>query len=182
MATHKDFGSAFNAMYRQIARAQRSLPAILANEGTKFFLSNFAMSGFTDIGFQPWAPRKQFTPDGKRIKKFNKKKLLVKTGRLRRAVNSSVREKSMNQIVWSIDPNEVPYAYVHNEGAIVYRKPHKRKVSTGSKKEGERAFKKHNVGATSFKMPRRHFMGNSAFLNARFKLRIKEVYTKSFNG
>jgi len=116
MATHTSFNSAFKSMYRKLNSVQRSLPGVLANEGTKFFVSNFDLGGFTDVGFRAWKPRKQFTSNGKRIKKFNKKKILVKTGRLRRAVNNSVKEKSFRQIVWRIDPGAVPYAARHNEG------------------------------------------------------------------
>lgn len=174
MGQHKDFNSAFKSMYRKMASVQKSLPTILANEGTKFFVSNFDLSGFTDVGFQPWKPRKD------KSKKVSKKKILVKTGRLRRAVNNSVREKSYRKIVWRVDPGEVPYAHVHNNGDVVYKKAHKRKISTGSKKVGERAFKMHNVSGTSFKMPRRHFMGKSEFLSKRFRLRIKQVYVKAF--
>lgn len=116
MGTHTSFDSAFKSMYRKMASVQRSLPGILANEGTKFWISNFDSEGFTDVGFQHWKPRKQFTTGGRRIKKFNKKKLLIKSGRLRRAVNNSVKEKSFKQIVWRVSKDEVPYAARHNEG------------------------------------------------------------------
>lgn len=189
MATHKNFGSAFKAMYRKLQSIQSSLPTALANEGTKFFISNFDMEGFTDVGFQAWKPREN---------KKSKRKILVKSGRLKRAVNKSVKEKTFKRIVWKIDTTEVPYAKVHNDGEIVYRKAHKRtatiydsvkvyKTDKNGKivmrrKKVKVAGSRHNVSASSFKMPRRHFMGKSEFLNRRFRLRIKQAYAKALNN
>lgn len=154
MAVHKDFNSAFKAMYRKISSVQSILPNVLANEGTKFFVSNFELEGFTNIGFDAWTPRKTKSKKGK-------KKILVQSGRLRRAVNKSVKEKTFKRIVWEVNKSEVPYASVHNNGGAIYRNSRKK--------------------TTIFNMPRRHFMGKSEFLNKRFKLRIKEAYAKAFN-
>jgi len=188
MAVHSTFSSAFKVLYRKIDKVKSDLPTVLANEGTKFFVSNFDLEGFTNVGFSAWKPRKV------KPKKGNKK-ILVQSGRLRRAVSKSVTEKSFKRIVWRVNKSEVPYAEVHNNGEIVSRKPHKRtatiksKIKTASFKNGKLRHStktislmgaRHNVSASTFKMPRRHFMGKSEFLNKRFKLRIKEAYVKAF--
>jgi phage gpG-like protein len=195
MAVHKDFNSAFRALYRKISSVQSTLPNVLANEGTEFFVSNFELEGFTDVGFDAWTPRKTKS-------KKSKKKILVQSGRLRRAVNKSVTEKSFKRIVWQVNKSEVPYASVHNNGEtinkgasskVLYFRDTSTNIETrkvtgvfaSNKKGTKKIFRatrgmKVNIGAHSIQMPRRHFMGKSEFLNKRFKLRIKEIYAKAF--
>jgi len=155
MATHKNFTSAFKALYRRIESVKKDLPSVLANEGTKFWLSNFDKEGFQDVGIKAWKiPERKIpgTPSYKYPKKKGLsrrvKKTLIGTGKLRRAVNSSVKEKSFKRIVWRIG-SEVPYAARHNEGL-----------------KG---------------MPKREFMGESRRLNNIFRGRITQVYKKAFS-
>jgi len=192
MGVHKTFGGAFKAMYRQLSSVQSSLPRVIANEGTKFFVSNFQLEGFTNVGFDHWQPRKP-------TKKINRKKILVRSGRLRRAVNNSNTERNFKRVVWRISKGEVPYAAVHNEGAngIQRVKSHDRgkfkneKVGTGvysvkTKKERKKTVTT-KVGSSRvlnftrrMNIPKRKFMGQSEFLNRRFRLRIKQAYIKAF--
>jgi phage gpG-like protein len=99
-------------MYRKISSVKSSLPTVLANEGTKFFVGSFTQQGFTDTSFNAWKPRKLVKG---RLKNTNRR-ILVKTGRLRRAVNNSVKEKSFKRIVWNVNNSEVPYAGYQNYG------------------------------------------------------------------
>jgi len=112
MAVHSTFSSAFKVLYRKIDKVKSDLPTVLANEGTKFFVNTFNQQGFTDNTFKAWKPRKLVKG---RLKNTNRK-ILVKTGRLRRAVNNSVKEKSFKRIVWRVNKSEVPYAEYQNFG------------------------------------------------------------------
>ena len=151
MGTHKNFNSAFKAMYRKLNSVKSSLPNVIANEGTRFFISSFDNEGFTDGTLKKWeTPQRKI--QGTKAFKYPKKKdlgrrtrkTLVKTGTLKRAVNNSVTQKSFKKIVWRVD---LPYAYVHNNG------------------EG--------------KMPERKFMGESKTLNTIFKRKIILAYKKA---
>lgn len=108
MAIHKNFTSAFRALDRRIASVKRSLPTEIAATGTRFFVENFDKQGFQDATLVPWSPRKNNSQAGRKI--------LIKSGRLRRAVNRSVREKTYRRVIWRITSSEVPYAARHNDG------------------------------------------------------------------
>lgn len=155
MGVHKDFGSAFQSMYRKIGSVKNTLPSVLANTGTNFFVENFDKEGFVDNTVQKWKTPKRRIPGTKEYK-YPKhrdlgrrtRKTLVGTGKLRRAVNNSAKEKSIKRIVWRVG-SEVPYARRHNEGIGV---------------------------------PKREYMGESKELNRRFKKKIIQAYNKAFNG
>lgn len=114
MATHSSFKGAFRALYSKLRSVQSSLPGKIAKEGTRFWISNFDLSGFTDVAFSPWQKRKEIK--GKSGIRGNKRKLLVKSGALRRAANNSAKEITFRRVVWQISKNEIPYAARHNYG------------------------------------------------------------------
>ncbi len=152
MAVHKTFSGAFKALYRRLGSAQNTLPPILANEGTRFFVGNFDKEGFDDGTVKKWAVPKRRIPGTKEYKYPKKKdlgrrtrKTLVKSGKLKRAVNNSVTLRTFKKIIWNV--KDIPYAHRHNEG------------------EG---------------MPKREFMGESKTLNAIFKRKIIQVYRNTF--
>lgn len=157
MAVHNSFNSAFKAMYKKLGQVEKTLPKVLGNEGTNFFLSNFDKEGFQDDGLKKWKePQRKIV--GTKAYKYPKKKdlgrrtrkTLVKTGKLKRAVNASRKETNYKRIVWRIPSTVVPYAARHNYGL-----------------DG---------------MPKRHFIGESRTLNKIFKKRIIEAYKKGLNG
>lgn len=158
MGVHKTFDSAFKSMYRKIGAVDRSLPSVLANVGTNFFIENFDKEGFQDgAAIDRWSWPERKIPGTKSYKYPKKKdlgrrtrKILVKRGKLKRAVNKSVKEKSHKRIVWRVDRNEVPYAARHNYGL-----------------DG---------------MPQRKYMGESRELNRRFRRKIVEAYKKGLNN
>jgi len=123
MAQHATFDAAFKAMYRRIASVQNTLPTVLANEGVNFFVGNFDKEGFVDVSIEKWKTPERKIP-GTSAYKYPKKKdlgrrtkkILIKSGKLKRATNNSVSEKSFKKIVWRINPVYFPYAYRHNEG------------------------------------------------------------------
>ena len=149
MATHKTFSGAFKALYKRMESVQRDLPSVLANEGTKFWLGNFDKEGFDDGGVKSWKVPERRIP-GTSSYKYPKskglsrriKKTLIGTGKLRRAVNNSVKEKTFKRIVWRVG-SEVPYAARHNEGL---NKMPKREFMGESKTLNKR-FKQRIIGA-----------------------------------
>lgn len=154
MAIHSSFGSAFRAMHRRLESVTNTLPSVIANEGTRFWVGNFDKEGFEDSGVQRWQTPKRRIPGTAEFRYPKKKglsrrvkKTLIGTGKLRRAVNASVKERTMKKVVWKVG-REVPYAARHNEGL-----------------NG---------------MPKREFMGESKELNKRFKRKIIQAYNKAF--
>lgn len=196
MATHSNFSSAFKSMYRKLQSTQRTLPSVLANVGTNFFISNFDKEGFQDDSLERWKPRQA---KGKVKKKDQTRKILVKSGKLKRAVNKSVKEKSFKRIVWQV--SGIPYAAVHNDGfkGLQYVKSYSRDL-IGKKKEatGTYSIKTRKVNTRTVKyvkgqsvvsehvrqinIPQRKFMGPSRTLNTLFRKKIIEAYKKSLNG
>ena len=104
-------------MYRKLQSVQSSLPTVLANEGTRFFVSSFDKEGWDGKSWKvpqrkiPGTPAYKY-PKNKGLGRRTRQ-TLVKSGKLRRAVNSSVKQKTFKKIVWNVD---LPYAARHNEG------------------------------------------------------------------
>lgn len=141
-------------MYRKLQSVQSSLPTVLANEGTRFFVGSFDKEGWDGKSWKVPQRRIAGTPAFKYPKNKDlgrrTKRTLVKTGNLRRAVNNSVKQKTFKRIVWNVDTGtRYNYAAVHNEG----------------------------LG----KIPQRRFMGESKTLNAIFKRKILQAYNRGLN-
>lgn len=88
-------------------------PVILGDAGTKLFVSSFSKQGYGDDTVQKWAKRKKET------KKTEGKPILVGTGRLRRAVNGSLKILGKGKLVWRV---YLPYAQIQNEGGVIQKK------------------------------------------------------------
>jgi phage gpG-like protein len=123
----------FDRVLSNFNKLKTTLPVVIANEAQNFFAKSFQQGGFTDKSFKAWEPR------AKETKKTVGKAILVKTGKLRRAVQNSIREKTFSKIRLMIDGATIPYASVHNNG--------------------ERAGR-----GAGFQMPQRKFIGDSAEL------------------
>lgn len=100
----------FDRVIRNMERLKTTLPVILANEAQNFFAGSWKSQGFIDKSLNPWAPR------AKETKKTKGKAIMVSTGKLRRAVQNSIREKSFRKIRLVIDGGSIPYAARHNNG------------------------------------------------------------------
>jgi len=133
---------------KQIASNIRSkmastIPQLMKDMALEHFDNSFRNQGFTDIGFQPWKPRKAekrvvFLGSRKRARGKDSaanRAILIRSGRLRRSIKARMAGKS---IIFSSD---LPYAQIHNEGGRAGRK-------------------------LSAKIPRRRFAGRSAMLEA----------------
>lgn len=100
----------FSRVLQNMSKLKNDLPVLLANETQNFFASSWKNSGFTDNTLTKWDKRKKET------KKSTGKQIMVSTGKLRRAVQNSIREKSWQKIKLVIDGSSIPYAKRHNEG------------------------------------------------------------------
>lgn len=177
-------------------KLQKSLTAFITVMGTdakNHFVKSFRNQGFTDENLRRWKARKGEISGG--IAKVSKKSkgsraILVKSGDLRRSIR--VVNKTINKVVLGSD---LPYAQLHNDGGIVYRRAHKRTATRtirirggysglgsekGRGKKMQIMGERHNVSASSFKMPKRQFIGHSRKLidQLRMKLdkRIQNVF------
>lgn len=110
----------FDRVKRNLDRVKKQVPTILANQAQNFFVESWKKQGWDDNGVKQWAVPKRRVPGTPEYEYPKKRGLsrrvkptLVKTGRLRRAVSHSIRQKTFNTIKLAVD---VPYAQYHNEG------------------------------------------------------------------
>lgn len=116
-------GFQFDKIITNLNRVKSEVPRKVANVTLNYFVRSWAKQGFDN---HSWLPRKMETP------KSQGKAILVGTGKLRRAVQGSLRLATWDKIQFVVD---LPYAGVHNYG-----------LSAGRGK--------------GFTMPQRKFMGD----------------------
>jgi phage gpG-like protein len=157
------------------------------SQGLRFFKSSFRKQGFTDKVFIPWRRRKN--DPNSHSAKFGRKRIkgraiLVQSGDLRRSIKGVARP---NEVVFSSD---LPYARIHNDGGTIShpggtgfipKKGGAVFISNSKRKELEAEGKKVLVTKPhKIKMPRRRFMGPSAFLmeelSAMAEKRLKKLW------
>jgi phage gpG-like protein len=172
--------SKFNTdkLKRKFEDMKRDLPTVLANQARGFFVGNFNRQSFTDQHPSPWAPRS--TNKGARNEG---RAILVKTGRLRRAVNSSLKQASFDRIAFSV--SGVPYAKIHNEGGVIHRRARTGILSFGKGGGFVNHKKAHfqqkvNVGEHDIVMPQRRFMGDSTILRGKQRITIRRAMANCF--
>ncbi len=135
----------FDQIIKKLEQAKSSLPKVLANDTKKFFLSSWQKQGWDDGVVKSWAPRKY-----NKNKRAAGRSILVKSGALRRAVNTSLKSETFDNIKFSVD---LPYAQIHNDGLTM--------------KNDKR-------------MPQRKYMGDSASLRKIQKQKIQYSIDKIF--
>ena len=140
----------FDKVVARFKFKKRDLPTLIANDSRNFFLQGFKKQGWDDGVVKAWKERKDSN---------STKPILVKTGKLRRAVSNSIRLANWDIVKLAIG-SEVPYAAVHNEGF-------KGKI------QGVNSMRKMN-------MPQRKFMGKSKTLTDKTKKRISDEMKKIF--
>jgi FKBP-type peptidyl-prolyl cis-trans isomerase 2 len=99
----------FDKVLQNFEEMKRTLPIVLANDSLKFFNASFVKQGWTDKSFKQWKQRQD---------KDTSRSILVKTGSLRNAVNTSLVKASWSGIKFSIDP-KFGYGMYHNEGTDI---------------------------------------------------------------
>jgi phage gpG-like protein len=152
MATTK-FG--FDKMQRNFESLKRDLPVTLGNTGERFFRESFDKQEFVDEVPKKWdnvQRRIPGTPEYKypKTKQLSRRTsaILVRTGKLRQAVNNSLKRATFQEIVFEVP---LKYAPVHNYGLV---------MKNGSP------------------MPERKFMGHSAVLIRKLGDKIAEALKK----
>lgn len=175
---------------RNVETLKRTLPVKLGNVTQRFFVDSFKKQGWdgptgnTPGGlassgiFQPWKERKK--------KEARARNILVKSGRLRRAVADSVRRNTWPTVMLMVD---IPYAEIHNDGGTI-RMPAREQVQslkrskgvlklarTRTEKQREKvvAQRKVKIPAYNINIPQRRYMGDSPTLR---KLQIKLIETE----
>jgi phage gpG-like protein len=104
----KQFPSPFSDMASRFRAYRRELPRIASKLAENHFRANFRRQGaFTGSGgsLEKWEPRRSGKDKGRAI--------LVKSGRLRRALRSAPNFKYARVI------NNTPYAAIHNRGGAL---------------------------------------------------------------
>jgi hypothetical protein len=107
----------FAAISKALNELPRTLPIELGAIGVREFVGNFTKQGYSGA---PWKEVQRRTPGTKAYKYPARPKssaktrpILVGSGTLRRAVNGSTKETSLNRVVWRV---ELPYAKAQNGG------------------------------------------------------------------
>lgn len=166
----------------QVMKAE--LPKVLGATGTNFFTNSFRNQGFTDKTLILWQKRLFSRRDSGR-------NILIKSGRLRRAVNNSLQSATWESIKWKIPGGEVPYASIHNNGGTVLKKSRVGVVRMGLTKNFERTgrFTKEGklhirkdvtIQAHAIDMPQRKYLGDSETLRRIFKDKIDKAMRGCF--
>lgn len=184
----------FARVRKNVAQLKKTLPTLLANQAQTFFVDSWKKQGWDDGTVDRW-PKRQDTG-----KKSQGRAILVKSGKLRRAVGQSIRLKSFEKIQLVV---ALPYAAVHNDGYNGMVRSHTRarfSKSTTSQFIGLRQNKKGqlkehhrrttiyiqtgevNVKAHTMNMPKRQFMGDSATLRRKQKELIEQNIDKVWQG
>ncbi|MEH0154665.1 phage virion morphogenesis protein [Limibacter armeniacum] len=158
-----------------LLKAYRKTPQLVGVTAVSFYKQSFKRKGFIDRGYQRWKPTKK-DEKGRWGKTGKKKNLttLVQSGRLRRSIR--IVSKSRDSVTVGTD---VPYARIHNEGfkgTVQQRikgttvREHTRRGSKvkAHKRSGHSRTIKQNI-------PKRQFMGASAFLGKRIQRQIEET-------
>lgn len=153
MATTNKFE--FGKVVKALSDAKRDVPVLVANDARKYFVGTFKEQGFDG---KPWKEVQRRIPGTSEYKYPKTKKLsrrtspiLVRTGKLRREVNNSIRQTTWHQIKLGIS-DATPYAAFLNDAQKFDNK----------------------------NMPRRQFMGNSKDLMNRIKNRLQSEIRKVF--
>ncbi|KAA2242816.1 hypothetical protein F0L74_09820 [Chitinophaga agrisoli] len=154
----------FDIIRANVRVVKHYLPTLLANQAQNFFTDSWKRKGWLDAGLKPWAQPHRASHGS--TKRERSRAILVKTGRLRRAVSSSLRQKSFEKIRFVVD---VPYAAIHNEGGVVHipaaeKILHFNRKGRFSKMAKAKSAQKVIIPAHNVRIPQRQFMGDSRTL------------------
>jgi phage gpG-like protein len=104
----------FQRVMLNIEQVKTELPVILGNQAQNYFTDSWRQQGWNG---EPWK-EVQRRDSSTKVYKYSKpaartRAILVKSGRLRRAVANSIRETRFDRVRLVVD---VPYAEYHNDG------------------------------------------------------------------
>lgn len=110
----------FDKVLANVNQLKQELPRVLANDAVRYFNDSFRQQGWDG---QRWQTPKRKIPGTyeyeypkKNAKTRRSRAILVQSGRLRRAVATSVRVVSFQLIRFVVD---LPYAAIHNQGGPI---------------------------------------------------------------
>ncbi|RYF26585.1 MAG: hypothetical protein EOO42_01080 [Flavobacteriales bacterium] len=174
MSNQQNIDNYFNNLQARIQKAVTIVIPIMANDTVNWALDNFNTESYEG---RKWPARKD---------KKNTRKLLVKSGRLKR----SVRTVSTRASGYSVG-SDVPYAAVHNFGDQINRAAssetfvRNRKLKGKGKgrfTKGTTSGKGFSKAAYNYKMPQRQFLGASPVLAKRLVKLARTEMLKAING
>lgn len=181
----------FDEVIKRVQAVYRTLPDKAATIAVNFFKKRFVEQNWVDYATEAWKRRKL------RGKNREQRAILTKTGRLRRSIR-----KGKVTPDYAIIETDVPYARIHNEGfrGTVNVKVHKRNryktvktkegkgvYSVKTRKERQRTRRTREVDGTHWvrshtrrvNMPRRQFMGQSAYMNRDIQRMMTAAFIKA---
>lgn len=133
MADMHDLHNQLKRTREEFEREKRNLPIQIGNAGTRMFVDNFRTESFQGEQWKQVKRREAGTPEFKYPKKKGlsrrNKGILNLTGKLRRAVNSSLFTATWERIYWRVASS---YGGWHNYGGTIDGRPPKRKFIGGS--------------------------------------------------
>ncbi|MGB4776139.1 MAG: phage virion morphogenesis protein [Daejeonella sp.] len=161
-----------NTWFQRFAhRMNIAVPGVIAETATEYFKESFTRKNWDN---RPWQETK---------KTVNRGSLMVRSGQLLNSIRPALI--SAPKVTISAGSSKVPYARVHNEGAMISRAARSETFkrnrigkgkNTGRFKKGTTASQGFTFKAFTYKMPQRQYMGHSAILNKRIIQRIKTIF------
>lgn len=151
--------------FKDIKQLLDKLPRIVAQEGLLFISQNFRGGHWIDKNVEKWQPRAKTPAKG------SQRALLVKTGALKRSINVQINGNIVRFY------SNIPYAQIHNEGGEINKKTEVKAHTRRGRKTKKTEVKAHtrNIKIT---VPKRQFMGRSAFLEQRIIENIENILNK----
>ncbi len=176
----------FDRVLQNFNKIKKTIPVKVANATKNYFVKSFTDQSFDGQAWQEVQRRISGTKANKYAKPASKTRaILVQSGKLRRAVSTSLRLATFDKIEFLIDGGTIPYAKVHNEGneGTVYKVGfHTRKNQL---KIGGKSVKKRINKTTEVKehykrggIPQRRFIGDTKKLREKqVEIIVKEIDT-----
>lgn len=159
----------FLTKLNRLSKLYKKFPEMAAIEAVNFSKERFVRKNWVDRSVKVWKPRK---PSPEWHSEAQKKaaargSLMVKSGRLKRSIRKI--KVTRNSVTIGTD---VPYAEVHNEGAVINQtitvKTHSRK------RKGRTETVKAHRRKRKITIPERRFMGESALLLRRIERLVQK--------
>lgn len=107
----------FERVLQNFNRLKKTMPVKVANATKNYFVKSFTEQAFDGKAWQEVQRRISGTNANKYAKPASKTRaILIQSGKLRRAVSTSLRLATFDKIEFLIDSGTIPYAKVHNDG------------------------------------------------------------------
>ena len=152
-------------------RLHADVPDIVAYTASTYFKERFKYENWDNV---PW---KQLNPKYKAKKTRGKERILYASSNLQASIHPSTISPA--RVTISAGNAKVPYARIHNEGLrVVGNFKVKAYTNTDFMGKGKPRKIKAHTRRVNYKMPKRQFMGHSAFLNAIIKDRLINNFNK----